>query len=159
MENLKAKSKAKNKKPLLILLVFISVFSLFVYWLLKPSLEATAITEIKSGQNIEDVKGVFSKYKADLSTSDEFCQATRDQLNSFGLKQSEINEIKKWLPSKTDNLNVIIVPGLSNRITDDYNNPDQIKRDSVIIDAICESFEKKVKLKMNSKDKLTMMIS
>jgi hypothetical protein len=48
------------------------------------------------------------------------------------------------------------VPDLSNRIIDNYNNEDQIKRDNIIINAICESFEKKVKLKMNSKDKLTI---
>jgi hypothetical protein len=159
MENLKAKPKNKNKKPLYILLIFIGVFSLFVYWLLKPSLEATAITEINSSINIEDVKGVFYKYKSDLITSEEFCQATRDKLNSFGLKQSEIAEIKKWLPSKTDNINIIVVPDLSNRITDNTNNENQIKRDSIIIDAICENFEKKVKLKMNSKDKLTIDVT
>jgi len=157
MENLK--KRATNKKPLYILLIFIAVFSLFVFWLLKPSLEATAITEINNSLNPEDVKGVFYKYKSDLITSEEFCQATRDKLNSFGLKQSEIVEIKKWLPSKTDNLNVIIVPDLSNRIIDNYNNAEQIKRDSVIIAAICESFEKKVRLKMNSKDKLTIDVS
>ncbi len=159
MENLKTKQKAKTKNPLHILLIFISVFSLFVYWLLKPSLESNAITEINSCINIEDVKGVFYKYKTDLIASEEFCQATRDKLNSFRIKQSDITEIKKWLPSKTDNLNVIIVPDLSNRIIDNINNEDQIKRDSVIIDAICESFEKKVKLKMNSKDKLTIDVT
>jgi hypothetical protein len=63
MENLKAKSKPKNKKPLYILLIFIGVFSLFVYWLLKPSLEANAITEINSSLNIEDVKGLFINTK------------------------------------------------------------------------------------------------
>jgi hypothetical protein len=51
------------------------------------------------------------------------------------------------------------VPDLSNRIIDNTNNEGQIKRDSIIIDAICESFEKKVKVKMNSKDKLTIDVT
>lgn len=152
-------TRKKNKKPLYILLIFIAVFGLFIYALLKPSLEATAIAEINTCLNTEDVKGIFYKYKIDLIASEEFCQATRDKLNSFSLKQGDINEIKKWLPSKTDNINIIIVPDLSNRIIDDVNNPDQIRRDSIIIDAICESFEKKVKLKMNSKDRLIIDIT
>jgi len=159
MENLQSKQKKRKKKPLYTLLIFLGVFSLFIYVLIKPSLEATAITEINSCLNIEDVKGIFYKYKTDLIGSEDFCQATRDKLNSFVLKQSEITEIKKWLPSKTDNLNVILVPDLSNRIIDNYNNEEQIKRDSIIIDAICESFEKKIKLKMNTKDKLTIDVT
>lgn len=159
MENLQSKQKKRKKKPLYILLIFIGVFSLFIYALVKPSLEATAITEINSCLNIEDVKGIFYKYKTDLIGSEEFCQATRDKLNSLSLKQADITDIKKWLPSKTDNLNIIIVPDLSNRITDFVSNPEQIKRDSVIIDAICESFEKKVKLKMNSKDRLIIDVT
>lgn len=159
MENLQSKHKKRKKKPLYILLIFICFFSLFIYVLVKPSLEATAITEINSCLNIEDVKGIFYKYKTDLIESEEFCQAARDKLNSFSLKQSEITEIKKWLPSKTDNLNIIIVPDLSNRIINNFDNEDQIRRDSVIIDAICESFEKKTKLKMNSKDKLTIDVT
>ena len=159
MINSQSKQKKRSKKPLYILLVFISVFSIFIYVLLKPSLEATAINEINSCRNIEDVKSKFDKYKEDLITSEDFCQATRDILNSFSLKQQDIIEIKKWLPSKTDNLNIIIVPDLSNRIIDPINNPEQVKRDSVIIDAICQSFEKKVKLKMNSKDRLIIDVT
>lgn len=159
MENNQMKKRKQNRKPLYILLVFIGVFSLFIYMLVKPSLESTAINELNTCLNTEDVKSVFYKYKTDLIESQDFCQAARDKLNSFNLSQSEIIDIKKWLPSKTNNLNVIIVPDLSNRIIDNENNPDQIKRDSVIINAISESFIKSVKTKMNSNDKLIIDIT
>lgn len=151
--------KKQNKKPLYTLLVFIGIFSLFIYILVKPSMEANAINEINSCLNTEDVKAVFYKYKTDLIESEEFCQATRDRLKTFNLNSTEINEVKKWLPSKTNNLNVIIVPDLSNRIIDTENNIDQIRRDSVIISTIRESFENNVKVKMNSNDKLIIDIT
>jgi capsular polysaccharide biosynthesis protein len=154
-----AKKKKQNKKPLYALLIFIGVFSLFIYILVRPSLESTAIDEINSCLNTEDVKTIFYKYKNDLIESQEFCQAARDKIKSFNLNQSEINEVRKWLPSNTTNLNVIIVPDLSNRIIDPENNADQIRRDSVIINSICESFENNVKTKMNSNDKLLIDIT
>jgi hypothetical protein len=159
MENNQMKKRKQNRKPLYILLVFIGVFSLFIYMLVKPSLESTAINELNTCLNTEDVKTVFYKYKTDLIESQDFCQAARDKLNSLNLSQSEIVDIKKWLPSKTNNLNVIIVPDLSNRIIDNENNLDQIKRDSVIINAISESFINSVKTKMNSNDKLVIDIT
>ena len=159
MENSQKKKKNQNRKSLYILLVFISVFSSFVYMLVKPSMESTAISEINTCLNTEDVKNVFYKYKTDLIESQDFCQAARNKLNTFNLNQSDIVEIKKWLPSKTNNLNVIIVPDLSNRIIDNENNFEQIKRDSVVINSISESFEKNVRTKMNSNDKLIIDIT
>jgi hypothetical protein len=149
----------KNNKTLIALSIFIGVFVLFVFILTKPSLEAKAIRQIEDCLNVPEVQAVFSIYKADLFKSEEFLQATRDKLNKFQLKQNDITDIKKWLPAKTNNLNIIIVPDLSNRIIDDINNPDQIKRDSVIISSICYSFEEKVKLKMNSKDRLVVDVT
>ena len=159
MDNLQSKKKKQNKKPLYILFVFISVFILFIYILVKPSLEVTAINEFNTCLNVEDVKNIFYKYKVDLIESQDFCQAARDRLKEFNLSQSEINDVKKWLPSKTNNLNVILVPDLSNRIIDNENNSGQIRRDSIIIGAICESFENNVKTKMNSNDKLIIDIT
>ena len=66
MENNQVKKRKQNRKPLYILLVFIGVFSLFIYMLVKPSLESTAINEISTCLNTEDVKSIFYKYRTDL---------------------------------------------------------------------------------------------
>ncbi len=159
MYNLNSKKRNNNKKPIYTLLIFIGVFTLFIYFLIKPSLEKKAINEINNCINTEDVKKIFEKYKNDLNQSEDFLQSTRDRIKSFGLNQSNITDVKKWLPSKTDNINIVIVPDLSNRITDAINNADQIKRDTTIISSICETFENRVKTKMNSKDKLLIDIT
>ncbi len=122
-------------------------------------MESNAIQEINSCLNAEDVKTAWYKYKTDLSESEDFCQAVRDKLGSFNLKQSEISEIKKWLPSKSENINIILVPDLSYRIKDQKNNPDQVQNDTAILSAAWKAFEKKVMLKLNSKDKLTVDVA
>lgn len=159
METIKKPQKKKNRKPLYILLCTLIAFSIFIYFLVKPSMESNASQEINSCLNTEDVKATWYKYKIDLSESEDFCQAARDKLSSFNLKQSEIVEVKKWLPSKSENLNLILVPDLSLRITDQKNNPDQVQNDTTILSAAWKAFEKKVMLKLNSKDKLTVDVA
>ena len=66
MENNQTKKRKQNTKPLYILLLFIAVFGVFIYILIKPSLESTAISEINTCLNTEDVKSIFYKYKTDL---------------------------------------------------------------------------------------------
>lgn len=148
-----------NKKSLIYLLAFVAIFALFIFILLRPSTQSKAIKEINTCANTEDVKATWYKYRTELSDDDDFCQAARDKLTSFNLKQTEITEIKKWLPSKTKNLNVIVVPDLSLRIKDTANNPDQIKNDTALLNKIWSSFKNNVRLKMNTKDRLLIDVA
>ena len=52
--------------------------------------------------------------------------AVREKLTSMDLSQTEIHECLKWIPPKKMNLNLIVVPDLSNRLK---TFPDQEKRD------------------------------
>src|SRR5438552_826086 len=115
-----------NKKVLLYLLSFIIIFVVFILILIRPSTQSKAIKEIGTCSNIQDVKAIWYKYRAELIDDEDYKQAVRDRLKTFGLKQNEIQEIKQWLPPKTQNLNLIIVPDLSLRIKDSVNNPAQI---------------------------------
>jgi hypothetical protein len=148
-----------NKKALIYLLAFVAIFALFIFILLRPSTQSKAIKEINTCANTEDVKATWYKYRLDLADDNDFCQVVRDKLTSFNLKQTEITEIKKWLPSKTKNLNVIVVPDLSLRIKDYSNNPDQIKNDTALLNKIWSSFKDNVRLKMNTKDRLLIDVA
>lgn len=146
-------------KPILYLFGAIVIFVIFIYILLRPSTQSKAIKEIETCLNIEDVKAVWYKYRPDLADDEDYCQFVRDKLKTFNLKQSEISDIRKWLPAKTHNLNIILVPDLSYRISDEKNNPEQIKNDTALLRAVWIAFEKNVRLKMNTKDRLLLDIA
>ncbi|WP_205514469.1 hypothetical protein [Longitalea arenae] len=129
-------------KPLLYLIVAFVIFSLFIYALLRPSTSTKASKEIERCVTPSDVRTVWEKYHLELAEDEDYNQAVRDKLGTFNLKQSEIKEIKNWLPAKTHNLNIILVPDLSNRINDDKNNPEQTKNDTALLNSIWAVFEK-----------------
>src|SRR4051794_33398806 len=110
-----------NKKVLIYLGCIILIFVFFFYLLLRPSIETKAIREIETCATTDVAKSVWYKYRSDLADDEDFCQVLRDKLTFFNLKSAEISEIKKSLPPKTENLNVIIVPDLSKRIRDEEN--------------------------------------
>lgn len=170
MENIQANklNKKKDKKPIYILLGFISFFILFIFFLTRPSLQSKAIDQINICTNVNDVKSVFDRYKFELLESDEFGNkivsldfqnAVRSKLNSFKLNDQEINECLKWLPPSKTNLNLIVIPDLSRRITDNNNNPDQIENDLIVLSTIWKSFVESSKLKQDSKDKLIIDVT
>lgn len=146
-------------KPLIYLAGVIAVFMIFIYALAKPSTSSKAAKEIEPCLTVEAVKTIWDKYQNDLIVDEDFQQIVRDKLTSFELKQSEIKEIKKWLPSKTQNLNIILVPDLSFRINDEKNNPEQIRNDTALLNSVYQLFERKVRLKMSSKDRLVVDIA
>lgn len=170
MENLHTNKlkKKKDKKPIYILLGFISFFILFIYFLTRPSLQSTAIDQINICSNTNDVKSVFDRYKFELLENDEFGNkivsidfqyAVRSKLNSFNLNDHEINECLKWLPPSKINLNIIVIPDLSRRIIDNANNPNQINNDILILSTIWKTFVEYSKLKQDSKDKLIIDVT
>jgi hypothetical protein len=151
--------KKKNRKPLYLLLTFLLIFVGFIYFITRPSLQSLAIKELQICYNLEDVKQCWYKYKSDLSQDVEFLAETRNRLASFNLSENEIQNCKSWLPQPPTSINLIIVPDLSLRITDTINNPDQIKNDTSLLNAIWSNFVTQTKLKMDSKDRLIVDVT
>lgn len=146
-------------KPLFYLAGTIFIFAIFIYLLLKPSTQSKAIKEIETCLNSDDVKSVWDKYRLELSGDEDYHQTVRNKLQTFNLSQKELPDIKKWLPPRTQNLNIILVPDLSGRIKDEKNNPEQVKNDTALLNTIWGIFEKNVRLKINSKDRLVVDIA
>jgi len=158
MDN-KAKSKKKNFKPLIFAASALGVFVLFVSLLTMSSTQSEAISEVKKSLNIADVKSVWDKYKADLSTDEDFLFEVRTKLSSFNLSEGQVNDCRSWLPKPATSLNLIVVPDLSSRIIDTLNNPDQIKNDTILLNHIWKTFTQSVRTKMNSKDRLIVDVT
>lgn len=154
-----APPKKKNRKPLYLLLAFLLVFIAFIYFITRPSLQSLAIKEIQTCYNTEDVKQCWYKYKADLSQDAEFLTEIRNKLASFNLPENEIQNCKGWLPPPPTSINLIIIPDLSRRITDTINNPNQISNDITILNTAWNSFVKFSKLRIDTKDKLSIEVT
>lgn len=146
----------KDKKPLYVLAGFIVFFILFVYLITRPSLQSKAIGELESSYNIEDVKSVWLKYKSDLHKDEEFVYETRKKLDGFKLSDTELQECIKWLPPAPISINLIVVPDLSRRINELKG---QVQNDKIILNAIWDAFENKIKLKQDSKDRLIIDVT
>lgn len=168
MMDITKKKKKKNIKPLIILAGFILFFVAFIFLLLRPSVQSEAIDQVQVCANVSDVKMVYDKYKFELLengadnnkiVSLEFQTAIRKKLDSFKLTDSEIQACLEWLPPSKTSLNVIIIPDLSRRIVDTYNNPDQIQNDKIVLNSIWESFVKQSRLKQDSQDRLIVDVT
>jgi len=155
----KAKSKKRNFRPLIFAPSALGVFVLFVSLLTMSSTQSEAISEVKKGLNIADVKSVWDKYKADLSSDEDFLFEVRTKLSSFNLSEGQVNDCRSWLPKPATSLNLIVVPDLSSRIIDTLNNPDQIKNDTILLNHIWKTFTQSVRTKMNSKDRLIVDVT
>lgn len=162
------KHKKKDKKPIYILIGVFVLFSLFIFLITRQSSLGKAIDQIKVCNSVTDVKSLFDKYKFDLLETDEnggkiialdFQSAVRDKLNSFNLNEDEINECLEWLPPAQTNINLIVIPDLSRRITDSVNNPNQIQNDQLILNKIWQTFVETTKLKKDSKDKIIIDVT
>ena len=64
-----------------------------------------------------------------------------------------------WLPPANTNLNLIVIPDLSRRITDTLNNPNQISNDILVLQTIWKSFVDYSKLKQDTKDRLIIDVT
>ncbi|OCB74505.1 hypothetical protein [Flavobacterium crassostreae] len=155
----KRKKKTKEKKPIYILLGFIIFFGLFIYGITRPSEQSKAIKELTTSFNKKDVEMVWYKYKSELYQDDEFLLEVRKKLSTFNLSESEIKDCISWLPPANTNLNLIVIPDLSRRITDTINNPNQINNDILLLKTIWESFVSNSKLKQDTKDRLIIDVT
>jgi hypothetical protein len=169
MEHLhRKKHKNKDKKPLYILVGAFIFFGIFIYLLTRPSLQSKAIEQIQVCSNVNDVKSLYERYKFDLLETDEngnkivaleFQDAIRHKLNEFKLNDEELDKCLEWIPPSKTNLNIIVIPDLSRRITDTIENPKQIENDIMVLNAIWNSFVEYSKLKQDTKDKLMVDVT
>jgi hypothetical protein len=125
----------KSKAPLIGFPLTLLFFGIFIYWLISPSAEQTLIEKIQLSTTVEEVKMLYLNGKSEFTETDEngktvpsvyLQDAVREKLTSMDLSQTEIHECLKWIPPKKMNLNLIVVPDLSNRLK---TFPDQEKRD------------------------------
>lgn len=155
----KRKKKTKDKKPIYILLGFLLLFSLFIYGITRPSEQSIAIKELGTSFNKKDVEMVWYKYKSELSQDEDYLLEVRKKLSTFNLSENEIKDCISWLPPANINLNLIVIPDLSRRITDTINNPNQINNDIFALQTIWKSFVNYSKLKQDTKDRLIIDVT
>lgn len=155
----KRKKKTKDKKPIYILFGFIIFFGLFIYGITRPSEQSKAIKELTTSFNKKDVEMVWYKYKSELYQDEEFLLEVRKKLATFNLSENEIKDCIGWLPPANTNLNLIVIPDLSRRITDTLNNPNQISNDILVLQTIWKSFVDYSKLKQDTKDRLIIDVT
>lgn len=162
------KEEQKNRKPIYILLGVLVLFGAFIYFITRPSLENKAIEQIQICTNVDDIKSVYQKYKYNILETDEngnkivaleFQDAIRSKLNSLNLTEGELAKCLIWLPPAKTSLNVIVIPDLSRRIIDSFNNPNQIYDDTLVLNTIWHSFVNYSKLKQDSKDRLIVDVT
>jgi hypothetical protein len=162
------KKKTKSKKPLWAIIGSILVFGVFVAILIKPSKQSKAIKQIQICATVNEVKLVYEKYKLELIETDEsgksivsleFQNAVRQKIESLNLRESELKECLVWIPPSRINLNVIVIPDLSRRITDTLNNPSQIEHDKTVFKAVWNTFVEYSKLKQDSKDRIIVDVT
>ena len=156
---MKNKNLKPNRKPLYLLVGLFGIFSLLVYIMTIKSTLTKAKEELAVCFNVDDVKSCWNKYKEKLVKNEEFIAEIRTKLGSFDLAKAQINKVKDWLPPAPESLNVIVVPDLSRRIIDPYNNPDQIKNDTILLNYVWQVFKEAVKQKMDSKDRLLVDVT
>lgn len=130
----------RRKKKWSIWVIIALFFILFGGILLWPSPYSDAFIELQECTNEIEVKQVWDRNKNKLGTNKEFEFEVRRKLESFSLTQQKIDSCLLWLPETPLNINVIVVPDLSDRLTDTVNFPDQKERDVEMIKTIWNEF-------------------
>jgi hypothetical protein len=149
----------KSVRTLLYILSGLILFTGFIYYLQRPSTFSIVKKRLAACTTITDVKSIWDQYRYQFTDKPEFADICRKKLNELGLTQTELCDVKQWMPAKTNNINLIIIPDLSRRIIDSINNPGQIRFDTTLLSSIWRAFESKTRLKMNSKDRLIIDIT
>lgn len=161
-------NRKKSRKPFIIFILFVFVFVLLIYFLVKPSRLNMAIDQVQICSNLNEVKEVFDRNKYELIeknesgktiVSPEFVTAIKEKLSSLNLGKKDIEYCLSWLPSSDIHINVIVIPDLSRRIIDTFNNPKQIASDLKVLESLWSCFAKKVMYKEKSKDKFLIDVT
>lgn len=145
----------KNKKTLLIVLSIISIVTIAIIGLASFKTDlAKAKADLKIAQDTQEVIQVWQKYAKDLSLANSkvLMKSIKDKLEQLEISDQELHQILDVFPKAPKSLNVIVVPDLSRRIIDQYNNPDQILNDKALINTIWDEFVQVAKYKKQSSD-------
>jgi len=153
------KTKKRSYRVWYMLAGFLTFFVLFIYLLIKPSIEGQALDDLQNAGSVEDVRVSWEKHKTDLAGDEDYLAAIRGKLSSFNLSAKETGDCLQWLPKPPESLNLIVVPDLSGRIDDEVNNPAQINNDTILMDQIWQSFKSATQFKMNSSDRLIVDVT
>ncbi|MCR6722103.1 MAG: hypothetical protein NVV59_17855 [Chitinophagaceae bacterium] len=162
------KKKRKDRKPLAMLLAVLIFFVAFIYFISRPSAQTRAIELVNACNSIDDAKSLYDRHKFDLIETDEnggkvvsiaFQDAIRNKLNQLIQDENELNYCLKWLPPGKTSLNLIVVPDLSRRIIDSFNNPGQISNDTLLLNVIWDEFVKFSRFRQDTKDRFIVDVT
>ncbi|MFT5820558.1 MAG: hypothetical protein ACI8ZM_001801 [Crocinitomix sp.] len=132
-------NKRKRNRVILILIILTLVIG-FVGLLIRSPERGNAFNELSKCTNEIEVQKVWETY-ADQQFNDlDFENKTREKLSSFNLSLVKINACLNWLPPTPTHLNLIVIPDLSNRISNPNEFPGQYDRDLVIMRTIWKTF-------------------
>lgn len=146
------KRKSSTILIAVLLLFFFLVFSVFVYLITRPSELELALKKIPHCKNVDELENLWKSYP-NLHDS-TFSNPIKHRILQFHADSSQIAKALQFLPQRPKFINLIIIPDLSRRITDTINNPNQVESDKRVLKAIYEGFEKRVKFKGKTKDRL-----
>nr|WP_297307813.1 hypothetical protein [uncultured Flavobacterium sp.] len=110
--------------------------------------------EIKKAENAEELVHIWNSFSKDVnaSTSKKIMTAISDRAEELEVEADDMLVLIDHLPKGKKSMNVIVVPDLSRRIIDEFNNPGQVANDQLIIETIWEEFVKISKFKKQSND-------
>lgn len=152
--------RKKDRKPIYMLLCLFAIFCGFIYLITRRPPVDTLKESIEHSQTSDDIKNIWEKIKTEKLPEEKkkkLIQDMRSKLSTFDLSQKQtnewINELKTYIPQS---LNIIIIPNLSERITNDSL---QIEDDIQIINGIWNIFKEYSKLKKNGKSRLIIEIA
>lgn len=151
---LKMTRKRKSSTLLIsvLLLFFFLVFGVFIYLITRPSELELALKKIPQCSSIDELEGLWMSYPNLHDSS--LATPIKNRILQIHADSSQIAKALQFLPQRPKFINLIIIPDLSRRITDTINNPDQVESDKRVLKAIYEGFEKRVKFKGKTKDRL-----
>lgn len=147
----------KRNRYILIAIVLLLVAG-FVGLLMRSPDTDNAYAALLKCRTTEEVKRVWNAYGGQQLNGHEFENKTREKLTTFNLSSNEINACLEWLPPTPTHKNLIVIPDLSNRISDTANYPNQFDADITIMHTIWKAFLEVVGTR-ESKDQMAVVIT
>ena len=135
-----------------LLIGFFLIFTIFIYFITRPSELAIALKKLPQCNSVEELQTLWNSHP-NLHDS-TFANPIKDRVLQFSPDSAQVAKALQFLPQRPKFINLILVPDLSRRIIDTLNNPNQVENDKKILQAIYDGFEKRVKFKGKTKDRL-----
>ncbi len=135
-----ATTNTRKRNRFILFIIILALIIGFVGLLMRSPDMNNAYTELSNCTTAEEVKRVWETYGGQEFNNQVFEDKTREKLTTFKLSSIEVNACLEWLPPTPTHLNLIVIPDLSNRISDTANYPNQFDRDINIMHTIWKSF-------------------